>query len=189
LTAERQADVTRRAITLATALTAVLTSAPAFAQSPAPAAPASATQGPAPASGKEPVTASPAAQPAPDAQPPENPGFAYRPEGRRDPFVSLMRRGTDTARDTGVRPPGLPGIGTGELTLRGIMQSRDGYVALVQGVDSKTYLVRPGDKLYDGSVRSITATTMVILQQVNDPLSLDKQREVRKVLRQTEEVK
>ena len=30
---------------------------------------------------------------------------------------------------------------------------------------------------------------MVILQQVNDPLSLEKQREVRKVLRQTEEAK
>jgi hypothetical protein len=30
---------------------------------------------------------------------------------------------------------------------------------------------------------------MVILQQVNDPLSLAKEHEVRKLLRQTEEVK
>jgi len=30
---------------------------------------------------------------------------------------------------------------------------------------------------------------MIILQQVNDPLSLEKQREVRKVLRQADEVK
>jgi hypothetical protein len=30
---------------------------------------------------------------------------------------------------------------------------------------------------------------MVILQEVHDPLSLEKQREVRKMLRQTDEVK
>jgi hypothetical protein len=30
---------------------------------------------------------------------------------------------------------------------------------------------------------------MVILQQINDPLSLEKQREVRKLLRQVEEAK
>ena len=30
---------------------------------------------------------------------------------------------------------------------------------------------------------------MVILQQVNDPLSLEKQREVRKMLRQADEAK
>ncbi len=50
----------------------------------------------------------------------------------------------------------------------------------MQGVDNKTYIVRAGDKLSDGTVRSITADAMVILQQVNDPLSLEKEREVRK---------
>jgi len=46
--------------------------------------------------------------------------------------------------------------------------------------------VRAGDKLFDGTVRTISQNDMVILQQVNDPLSLEKQREVRKVLRQAE---
>jgi len=46
--------------------------------------------------------------------------------------------------------------------------------------------VRPGDKLFDGTVRTVSQTDIVILQQVNDPLSLEKQREVRKVLRQPE---
>jgi hypothetical protein len=49
--------------------------------------------------------------------------------------------------------------------------------------------VRTGDRLLDGTVRAITQSAVVILQQVNDPLSLEKQREVRKVLRQTEEAK
>ena len=63
------------------------------------------------------------------------------------------------------------------------------FVGIVQGVDSKTYIVRTGDKLSDGAVRAITADSMVILQQVNDPLSLEKVHEVRKVLRHTEEGK
>jgi len=46
-----------------------------------------------------------------------------------------------------------------------------------------------GDKLSDGTIRSISKDSLVILQHVNDPLSLEKEREVRKLLRQTEEAK
>ena len=84
---------------------------------------------------------------------------------------------------------GLAGLGTAEVSLRGTLQTRGSYVGILQGVDSKTYIVRAGDKLADGTIRSIAADAMVILQQVNDPLSLEKQREVRKMLRQTEEAK
>jgi Tfp pilus assembly protein PilP len=80
----------------------------------------------------------------------------------------------------------LAGLGAGEVTLRGTLRSRDGFVAMLQGVDQKTYIVRPGDKLFDGTVSSISQNDLVILQQVNDPLSLEKQREVRKGLRQAE---
>ena len=118
----------------------------------------------------------------------EPPGFTYNPEGRRDPFVSLVRRGTTTAprRRGGSRPAGLAGLETAEVTLRGTVRSREGFVAILQGADQKTYIVRAGDKLLDGTVRTISQNDMVILQQVNDPLSLEKQREVRKVLRQAE---
>ena len=117
-------------------------------------------------------------------------GYTYDPAGRRDPFVTLMRRGTDAGRnEPGTRPAGVAGLAVSELTLKGTMQARTGYVALVQGADTKTYIVKPGDKLFDGTIRSITGTGMVMLQEVNDPLSLEKQREVRKVLRQTDEVK
>jgi type IV pilus assembly protein PilP len=114
-------------------------------------------------------------------------GFTYNPEGRRDPFVSLLRRGVDSAQTT--RVAGLSGLGTAEVSLRGVVKSQGDFVGIVQGVDSKTYIVRTGDKLSDGAVRAITADSMVILQQVNDPLSLEKVHEVRKVLRHTEEGK
>ncbi len=62
-------------------------------------------------------------------------------------------------------------------------------VAILAGADNRTYIVRVGDRLLDGTIRSITANAIVILQQVNDPLSLDRQREVRKTIRQADEAK
>ena len=125
--------------------------------------------------------------------PPESQGFTYAPDGRRDPFVSLIRRGgtgLGTTIGGGARPAGLGGLETAEVTLKGTLQSAaGGYVGILLGADNKTYLVRAGDRLLDGTVRSITQNALVILQQVNDPLSLEKQREVRKVLRQTDEAK
>ena len=146
------------------------------ASAPAPAAPAAATTTTAPAAPVEKA----------DALEPQ--GFTYNPEGRRDPFVTLLRRGADTSQ-TGRRMPGLAGLETAEVSLRGVVVSQGAYVGIVQGADNKTYIVRAGDKLSDGSIRSITANAMVILQQVNDPLSLEKEHEVRKLLRQTEEGK
>ena len=78
---------------------------------------------------------------------------------------------------------------TGELFVRGIMQARGGFIAMVAGADKKIYTVRNGDKLADGVIRQITANSVVIFQEVNDPLSLEKQREVRKFLRGGDEVK
>lgn len=147
------------------------------------------------AAAQSPTAQSPAAPPAPAATsgtavPLEPQGFDYNPEDRRDPFVSLVRRGTDSARSTpGTRGPGLGGLETAEVMLRGTVHSRDGYVAMLAGADNKTYIVRAGDRLLDGTIRSITANAIVILQHVNDPLSLDTQREVRKTIRQADEAK
>ena len=115
------------------------------------------------------------------------PNFEYSPQGRRDPFISLVNRGKDQSAQNGgaavKRAEGVPGIMTGELSIRGIMQTRGAWVAMVSGPDGKVYTVRAGDKLADGVIRQVNATSVVILQEVNDPLSLEKQREVRKFLR------
>ena len=119
-----------------------------------------------------------------DASEPQ--GFTYNPEGRRDPFISLLRRGD---AGSGPRVAGLGGLGTSEVSLRGILTSEGAFVGILHGIDSKNYIVRVGDKLSDGTIRTITKDSLVIVQQVNDPLSLEKEREVRKLLRQTEEAK
>ena len=141
-----------------------------------------------------PAPAPPPTAPAPPAASPnsalEPRGYDYEAAGRRDPFVSLVRRGAEVPGSaTGTRPPGAAGLAVSEVSLRGTVKGRDGFVAMLQGADNKTYLVRPGDRLLDGTIRSITADAVVILQRVNDPLSLETEREVRKVLRETEEAK
>lgn len=144
------------------------------------------------ASGQDkPRQARPAAPPT--AQAPAEatrPAYAYNPENRRDPFVSLLRRGRDAIR----RPDGKPLAGIGsllvnEIAIKGVLMSGGDRIALVQGVDNKTYLVRANDRLLDGYVRAITADTLILMQDVNDPLSVTKQREVRKSLRVTVEQK
>lgn len=153
--------------------------APAQAQKPAAPAPAAA------------APAAPATPPGPPLPSPP-PNFQYAAEGRRDPFVSLINRGTDTrtgGAQAARRAEGVAGMQTAEITVRGIMQSKGTWIAMVAGPDGKVYTVRAGDRLADGIIRTITAQAVFILQEVNDPLSLEKQREVRKLLRGGEEVK
>ena len=60
---------------------------------------------------------------------------------------------------------------------------------MVQAPDKKTYVIHQGDKFADGVVKAVTTQGLVIVQDVNDPLSLVKQREVRKMLRSLEDAK
>lgn len=142
---------------------------PLYGQQGAPAQP--------PAQGAQP----PAEQPAAGAKPP----YTYDPSGRRDPFISLLGRGADPKSGQN-RPAGLAGILINEVSLKGIMRDRTGFVAMVHGPDNKTYIVKPGDRLMDGTVKSIMADTVIFSQDVNDPLSLVKQREIKKSLRSEE---
>ena len=142
---------------------------------------ASTAQTPA-ANAELPPGAKPAQAPAPAPAPPPPPAYTYEPEGRRDPFVSLLARGSDPS-SAASRPAGLPGLLINEVIVKGIVRDRSGFIAMIQGPDTKTFIVRGGDKLMDGTVKSITADTVVFSQDVNDPLSLVKQREIRKTMK------
>jgi type IV pilus assembly protein PilP len=139
-----------------------------------------------------PQTPAPTAPPAAQAPAPPAPvdTFTYNPDGRRDPFVSLLTRGGERhVPRPGQDVEGAAGLAVDDLTVRGILSSPSGLVAMVQSPDRKTYLVRQNDKLLDGVVKSISPEGLVILQEVNDPLSLVKQKEVRKMLHGNEEGK
>jgi type IV pilus assembly protein PilP len=151
----------------------VLTPALAFAQAkpaPAPAAP-------------PPAAAESATSPASVAPLPES--YTYDPLGRRDPFLKLLGSGKEP-RTAPVRGEGKAGLAVAEVSVRGVIRSRGGYIAMVQGPDGKTFPIHQGDKLADGVVKAVNAEGIVVVQEVNDPLSLVKQREVSRKLRSLE---
>jgi Tfp pilus assembly protein PilP len=116
-------------------------------------------------------------------------GYLYDPHGRRDPFVSLLGRGNETSKPTGPRGVGIQGLTVAEMSVRGILQHARGLVAIVQGPDQKTHMLRANDQLADGTVKSIEPDGVVIVQEVHDPLSLVKQKEIRKGLQGSDEGK
>ena len=59
----------------------------------------------------------------------------------REPPVA--RQGGEGAAEDCPAPDGSPASASTEVSVRGVMQSRGGYVAIVQGTDNKTYLARP----------------------------------------------
>jgi Tfp pilus assembly protein PilP len=126
-----------------------------------------------------------AASPAREAAPVPAANYAYDATDRRDPFVNLINRGADPRQSAGkgARPEGIAGVMVDEVALRGIVQSQGAFVAMISAPNGRTYTVRQGDRLMDGAVRAINGQSVVMMQEVNDPLSLKKQREVRKQLR------
>ncbi|MDQ3280401.1 MAG: pilus assembly protein PilP [Acidobacteriota bacterium] len=106
--------------------------------------------------------------------------YRYDPQGRRDPFRSLI--GPTPKLEPGQRPAGVPGFLIDELKLQGIVKARQGFTAMMNGPDNKGHLIRVGDKVLDGEVIRITATAVVFRQEVNDPTRIERFREVVKDL-------
>jgi type IV pilus assembly protein PilP len=107
--------------------------------------------------------------------------YRYDPQGRRDPFQSLI--GPAPKIQPGQRPPGPPGFLIDEIKLQGVVRTKQqGLVAMVNGPDNKGYLIRVGDKVLDGEVIRITPSSVVFRQEVNDPTRIERFREVVKEL-------
>lgn len=121
-------------------------------------------------------------QPAPGA-------YTYVPGNRRDPFVSLVKP-IDAATRAAAKKPGMEGFLIQEVALRGIVRSSQGMTAMFQGPDGKSYFVRAGQRLFDGSIISVDPASVTFRQELVDPLSPVKTREFRKTLNnETEEAR
>jgi type IV pilus assembly protein PilP len=105
--------------------------------------------------------------------------YRYDPQGRRDPFRSLVGPApTRERRDL----QGIAGFLIDEMKLTGIVRTRQGIVGVIAGPDNKGYLIRIGDKVLDGEVVRITPSSVVFRQEVNDPTRIERFREVVKDL-------
>jgi type IV pilus assembly protein PilP len=106
--------------------------------------------------------------------------YHYDPQGRRDPFRSLI--GPAPKLQQGVRPQGTAGFLIDEMKLQGVIKTKQGPVGMVSGPDNKGYLVHVGDKVLDGEVIRVTTSSVVFRQEVNDPTRIERYREVVKDL-------
>jgi hypothetical protein len=104
--------------------------------------------------------------------------FTYDPAGRRDPFQSLLNTRPGEKEPEVARPPGLAGMLIEEVRVQGIVSTSSGILAFVQGRDKLSYIIRPGTKLFNGEVESITPNEVVFKQQVSDPKQLKPYEEV-----------
>jgi Tfp pilus assembly protein PilP len=109
-------------------------------------------------------------------------GYVYNPAGRRDPFISLAKPVTTDDAARGPKPPGIQGFLLQETSLKGVVKTVDGWLAVLEGPDKKGYFVRLGQRMYDGVITAIDAAGLTFRQEITDPLSPAKSRDVRRLL-------
>jgi len=83
-------------------------------------------------------------------------GYAYSPEGRRDPFEAPT-----SARPTCHKCEGLEQFLVQEVALRGIVETPGKRIALLLGPDGRTYFASRGQRLLDGSLTEIERASVV----------------------------
>jgi Tfp pilus assembly protein PilP len=113
--------------------------------------------------------------------------YTYNAQGRRDPFVSLLKPVGPAG--PGERHPGMEGFLIQEVALKGIVKSEGKYIAMLLGTDGKSYFCTVGQRLFDGQITAIDASTVTFRQDVTDPLSPVRTRELKKTLYPSEEAR
>lgn len=97
---------------------------------------------------------------------------------RRDPFESLVSHGTGKAAPN--LPPGKAGLQVSTLRLDGIVRAPNGMIAVVSNPQARTYFLREGDHLYDGSVDKITMDGVSFHEEGKDAFGKPVERQVNK---------
>jgi Tfp pilus assembly protein PilP len=149
--------------------------------------PAAKTAAPKPATAKGAATKPPATKmvakkepKVPTASKPTEP--AETKVARRDPFESLTSRQEAAAKNAANLPPGKAGLQVGSLRLDGIVRSPNGMIAVVSNPQARTYFLREGDKLYDGSVEKIGMDAVSFHELGKDAFGKPVERQVNKRL-------
>ena len=109
----------------------------------------------------------------------------YNGDGRRDPFISPAARAPVVVVPTvsRPRPEGLAGLTVEEVAVKGIVRTGDTWAAVIGPANGRTYFIRPGDRLMNGSVLTVTRSGIVFVQDADPAAARPVQREVRKELR------
>ena len=99
-------------------------------------------------------------------------------QARRDPFESLL--GHQSGKAPANLPPGKLGLQVSTLRLDGIVRAPSGMIAVVSNPQSRTYFLREGDRLYDGSVEKISMDGVSFHEEGKDAFGKPVERQVNK---------
>ena len=114
----------------------------------------------------------------------EGSAFTYDPGDRRDPFLSPQDIMAAQMSGQVCKGEGMECWLIQDVTVIGVLNRRNGNVALVIGPDGYGTTLHEGDKLYDGEVRRIDPESglVVFRQKINDPTRIKPFRDVEKGL-------
>jgi len=100
-------------------------------------------------------------------------------QARRDPFESLIGRNQGKGVAPNL-PPGIHGLQVSTLRLDGVVKAPNGMIAVVSNPQSRTYFLREGDHLYDGSVEKISMDGVSFHEEGKDAFGKPVERQVNK---------
>jgi hypothetical protein len=98
-------------------------------------------------------------------------------QARRDPFESLIGRQNKAPQNL---PPGKLGLQVSTLRLDGIVRAPNGMIAVVSNPQARTYFLREGDRLYDGSVEKISMDGVSFHEEGKDAFGKPVEHQVNK---------
>jgi len=101
--------------------------------------------------------------------------------GRRDPFVSPLRLQESKAQAT-VCTTGVRCLIIDQVTLKGIVKTQQGMIAMVENPAKKQYNLREKDPVFNGQVMKITGDSLIFRENITDSMGPQSTREgVKKV--------
>ena len=93
--------------------------------------------------------------------------FLYRARGRRDPFrLPPAPESAPPDVPAVVRPRGLKGQRVSELKLVGLVKAGGEFMALATGRQDRSFVLKKGDRLFDGQVLEIGGDGVVFAHRV-----------------------
>jgi Tfp pilus assembly protein PilP len=97
---------------------------------------------------------------------------------RRDPFMNPIRLAEESMRSNPACTSGARCLVISQVTLKGVVKTQSGWIAMVENAAKKEYNLRERDTVQNGVVTKITGDSIVFTETVTDPLGRPVTREV-----------
>jgi Tfp pilus assembly protein PilP len=88
----------------------------------------------------------------------------------RDPFDPLVNRAKPG--ESRIPDPGIPGpqrLLVSTVRIDGVVRTPSGMIAVLTSPQNRTYFVREGQRIYDGTVERITLDSVTFRERGKDP--------------------